>query len=83
MIASQNHSGLKSLYANSGTWIDHNPNPTTMNFVIIKPQGNDANSQTQVRVYNFQGEVMTEMAADSVRLQELPGSSQSLCRRSI
>ncbi len=68
VIASENHAGLKSIYANSGTWIDDNPNLTTMNFVVITPQGTDADSQTEVTLYNYEGEVMTRMAEDSVRL---------------
>jgi UDP-2,3-diacylglucosamine pyrophosphatase LpxH len=68
LISSQNTSGQKTIYANSGTWIDHNPLPTTMNFVVVTPQGTDPATQTYVKVYNFEGEVVTEMASDSVRL---------------
>lgn len=68
ILPGENHAGLKSIYANSGTWIDHNPHPTTMNVVVITPQGIDASSLTQVKLYKFEGEVMTAMAADSVRL---------------
>jgi predicted phosphodiesterase len=66
--AAQNHAGLKSIYVNSGTWIDSNPNLTTMHFVVITPQGTGADSQTDVKLYNFEGEVMNLMAADSARL---------------
>jgi len=65
--SSNNYKGQKSIYANSGTWIDHNPNLTTMNFVVITPQNTDASSQTYVRLYNFEGEVTTKMAEDSLR----------------
>jgi UDP-2,3-diacylglucosamine pyrophosphatase LpxH len=68
LLATENHAGLKSIYVNSGTWIDSNPNRTTMNFVVITPQGTDADSLTEVRLYNFEGEVMTLMAEDSARL---------------
>jgi hypothetical protein len=34
----------------------------------IVSQGTAANSQTEIRIYHFMGEVMTELAADSVRL---------------
>jgi UDP-2,3-diacylglucosamine pyrophosphatase LpxH len=68
IISSDNYKGEKSIYANSGTWIDHNPNLTTMNFIVITPQNADASSQTWVNVYNFEGESVTRMAVDSVRL---------------
>jgi len=70
LVSSENYKGEKSIYANSGTWIDHQQNPslTTMNFVVITPQNADASSQTWVNVYNFEGEVVTRMAVDSVRL---------------
>jgi UDP-2,3-diacylglucosamine pyrophosphatase LpxH len=68
ILAAANSAGLKCLYANSGTWIDHNKNKTTMNFVVITPQRTDSASVTKVKLCNFEGEVMTEVAADSVRL---------------
>lgn len=66
IISSENYNGQKSIYANSGTWIDHNPNKTTMNFVVITPQNDDASSQTYVKLYNFENEVVTIMAEDSL-----------------
>jgi UDP-2,3-diacylglucosamine pyrophosphatase LpxH len=62
-----NHKGQKSIYANSGTWIDHNPKLTTMNFVVITPQNGDAASQTYVKLYNFEGEIVTEMDEKSIQ----------------
>jgi UDP-2,3-diacylglucosamine pyrophosphatase LpxH len=62
------HAGLKSLYVNSGTWIDDNPEKTTMQFVIITPQTAGAAAQTGVVLYNFVGGKVTEMARDSLRL---------------
>ncbi len=68
IISSENYKGQKSIYANSGTWIDNNNvAPTTMNFVVITPQNADASSQTIVKVYNYKGEVVTKMAEDSLR----------------
>lgn len=52
----------------NGTGSDRNPDKTTMNFVIITPQGGDAVSQTKVRLYNFEAEGINEMARDSLRL---------------
>ena len=51
----------------SGTWIDKNPNLTTMSFVVITPQSTNTTSQTYVKIYNFQNEVFTKMAVDSLR----------------
>lgn len=71
IIPSENYAGEKTLYANSGTWIDHKEahlNKTTMNFVIITPQTDAAASETKVALYNFENEVVTKMAEDSVRL---------------
>ena len=68
IIASINLNGQKCIYANSGTWIDHNGvAPTTMSFVVITPQNANASSQTYVKLYNFQNEVITPMAQDSIR----------------
>ncbi|MFA5358226.1 MAG: metallophosphoesterase [Patescibacteria group bacterium] len=67
IISSNNHNGKKSIYANSGTWIDHNPDLTTMNFVVITPQSINPFSKTQVKLYNFEGETITKMAEDSLR----------------
>ncbi|MBI9111953.1 metallophosphoesterase [Maridesulfovibrio ferrireducens] len=66
--ASTSDKGEKTVYVNSGTWIDHNPDKVTMTFVVITPQRADENSQTAVKLYNFENEDVTEMAKDSVRL---------------
>jgi UDP-2,3-diacylglucosamine pyrophosphatase LpxH len=68
--SSENYKGEKSIYVNSGTWIDHQQDPglTTMNFVVIRPQTGEVSSKTWVNLYNFEGEVVTRMAVDSVRL---------------
>jgi hypothetical protein len=42
--SSNNYNGQKSIYANSGTWIDHNQNLTTMNFVVVTPQNTNKSS---------------------------------------
>jgi predicted phosphodiesterase len=69
MEASNNHRGQKSIYANSGTWIDHNGlDSTAMNFVVITPQSDDPSSQTYVKLYSFKNEIVAEMAADSLQL---------------
>jgi len=67
IVAAENYNSEKCVYANSGTWIDHNPDQTTMNFVVITPQNVDASSQTFVKLYNFEKEVVTKMDEDSLR----------------
>ncbi len=42
IITSENLKGQKTIYANSGTWIDVNPKFPTMTFVVITPQGNSS-----------------------------------------
>ncbi len=70
METTTDHRGQKAIYANSGTWIDHNTLDTAsaMNFVIITPQLNEASSQTTVKLYSFKNEIVAEMSADSLRL---------------
>ncbi len=64
-----NYNGQKSIYANSGTWIDDNPNGSTMNFVVITPQSDNTDSQTLVTLYYFTNELITEIAKDSLQLE--------------
>lgn len=66
IVASNNYEHKKCIYANSGTWIDHNPNKTTMNFIVIVPQNKDATSQTFVKLYNFENQTINKMAEDSL-----------------
>jgi UDP-2,3-diacylglucosamine pyrophosphatase LpxH len=68
LIASENYNGVKSIYANTGTWIDHNPRGASSTFVVITPQHDENSTETLVKLYNFEDEVITEMAADSLRL---------------
>jgi len=66
--SSLDHNNQKTIYANSGTWIDHNSlSSTKMEFVVITPQNNDASSQTFVKLYNFENEVVTKITEDSLR----------------
>lgn len=67
IIPSLNYQGQKSIYANSGTWIDKNPKLATMNFVVITPQDAATTSQTYVRLYNFENSVITKMSEDFLR----------------
>ena len=67
IITSQNASGEKSIYANDGTWIDHNPLGSGRTFIVITPQDTNPSSQTFVRLYNFENDVITEMAEDYLR----------------
>lgn len=68
IVASQNYNNQKSIYANAGTWIDHNNvGATSRNFIVITPQNADASSKTFVKLYNFENETVTKMAEDSMR----------------
>ncbi|HCV16352.1 MAG TPA: metallophosphoesterase, partial [Rikenellaceae bacterium] len=67
IVASEDNNGKKCIYANSGTWIDHNPNRTTTHFIVITPQGKDTSTQTFVKLYNFENKNVTLMAQDSLR----------------
>lgn len=66
--AGENMAGLKTIYANSGTWIDRNPNVGTMHFVVITPQGPNVDSQTEVKLCRVHDGSIEELAGDSVRL---------------
>lgn len=66
--AYKNYQGQKSIYANSGTWIDNNPSGFTMNFIVITPQKDNTNSQTYVTLYHFANKIGTIMAQDSLKL---------------
>jgi UDP-2,3-diacylglucosamine pyrophosphatase LpxH len=65
IIQTVNYKNEKSIYANSGTWIDHNA--STANFIVITPQNANSSSQTYIKLYNFEKEVVTKMAEDSLR----------------
>ncbi len=68
MESSLDHNGKKAIYANSGTWIDHNSlSSTKMEFVVITPQSDDDNSLTYVKLYNFNNEKANLMTVDSLR----------------
>ncbi len=69
IVASKNSAGKNTIYANSGTWIDHNGENKTMNFVVISPQSSNPSSQTSVKLYNFQEEIVTKMAEESLRFE--------------
>lgn len=66
IISTVNYKNERSVYANSGTWIDHNA--STANFIVITPQSAESASQTHIKLYNFINEVVTKMSADSLRL---------------
>ncbi|OFY09705.1 MAG: hypothetical protein A2X11_08380 [Bacteroidetes bacterium GWE2_42_24] len=66
IVTSENLDSKKCVYVNSGTWIDHNPDKTTMNFVVITPQSVEVSSKTLVKLYNFENEVVTIMAEESL-----------------
>jgi len=61
------NNGKKSIYANSGTWIDSNKGPLTENFVVITPQNTNAASMTYVKLYYVDKGVIKPIKADSLR----------------
>ncbi|MFZ4462835.1 MAG: metallophosphoesterase [Bacteroidales bacterium] len=67
IIVDENYDHQKCIYVNSGTWIDHNPDRTTMNFVVITRQSTDASSQTRVKLYNFEKEEVSLMDENYLR----------------
>ncbi len=68
IIPSDNYTGQKCIYANTGTWIDHNSvGSTIMSFVVITPQNQNASSLSFVKLYNFENQIITKMAEDSLR----------------
>lgn len=64
---SNNYKGEKSIYANSGTWIDHNSVGSTRNFLIITPQTSDPATRTTVSLYNYDNDTANKMAEESIR----------------
>ena len=50
---STNTKSQKTIYANSGTWIDHNPDGTTMNFVVITPKKSADSTAQFVNLYTY------------------------------
>ncbi len=66
IIPTVNHKNERAIYANSGTWIDENA--STANFIVITPQSANSSSQTYIKLYNFEKQVYTKMAVDSLRL---------------
>ncbi len=66
IIQTVNYKNERAIYANSGTWIDKNA--STANFIVITPQNASSSSQTYIKLYNFEKQVVTKMAVDSLRL---------------
>ncbi|MCK9330478.1 MAG: metallophosphoesterase [Candidatus Cloacimonetes bacterium] len=68
MEVSLDHNNQKAIYVNSGTWIDHNTlSSTKMEFVVITPQSDDEDSQTSVKLYNYNDGKANLMTFDSLR----------------
>lgn len=67
MISDTNNMGQKTIYVNSGTWIDHNDPLKTRTFVVITPQDTINNfSQTYVKLYYMESDTIIQMHADSL-----------------
>jgi len=50
---SENHKGQKTIYANTGTWIDKNDPLPTMTFVVVAPQKGNDSAPTYVDLYHY------------------------------
>jgi UDP-2,3-diacylglucosamine pyrophosphatase LpxH len=50
---STNTKSQKTIYANSGTWIDTNPDGSTMNFVVITPKKSSGSTAQFVNLYAY------------------------------
>ncbi|HOD43181.1 MAG TPA: metallophosphoesterase, partial [Candidatus Wallbacteria bacterium] len=51
--ASVNNKSQKTIYANSGTWIDHNPGLSTMHFVVITPKKSTDSTVQFVNLHSY------------------------------
>jgi len=54
--ASTNTKSQKTIYANSGTWIDHNPQGPAMTFAVITPKKTSGSAAGFVDVYKYSKE---------------------------
>lgn len=62
------NNGLKSVYANSGTWIDNNNDLKTRTFVVITPQNANDSTNTYVKLYYVGDDgTVQPMSSDSLR----------------
>ena len=68
IIPGVNHAGLKTIYANSGTWIDHNPENTTMDFLVISPRQQVPDSMIKVQLFAIEDGRATELVANELQL---------------
>jgi hypothetical protein len=53
IVPSENHTGQKTIYANSGTWIDKNGSLPTTTFVVVAPQKGNDSAPTYVGLYHY------------------------------
>jgi len=53
IVPSENHAGQKTIYANSGTWIDKNGSLPTTTFVVVAPQKGKDSAPTYVGLYHY------------------------------
>ncbi|MBF0396639.1 MAG: hypothetical protein HQK78_07700 [Desulfobacterales bacterium] len=57
IIPSKNHKSQKTIYANSGTWIDKNKSPTMTFVVITTPKKNDSAEYVDLYYYSQSGRI--------------------------
>lgn len=67
IISDTNYNGQKSIYVNSGTWIDHNDTLKTRTFVVITPHDStNTSSKTYVKLYNIDHAIIKQLSVDSL-----------------
>lgn len=68
LMKSYSIAGKKYVYANSGTWIDHNTLGESCSFVVIAPQNKDHHPFTTVKLYQMDKDQISLMSADSLQM---------------
>ena len=66
MIKSKNVSGKDVIYANSGTWIEHEANAPTRTYVVIERKG----STTTVGLYQYSADGSITLLKDAQLVEE-------------
>ena len=66
MIKSKNVSGKDVIYANSGTWIEHEANAPTRTYVVVERKG----SATTVGLYQYSADGSSTLLKDAQLVED-------------
>ena len=66
MIKSKNVRGKDVIYANSGTWIEHDANAPTRTYVVIERKG----STTTVGLYHYSADGSSTLLKDAQLVED-------------